>query len=223
MSEGASPTTGSTAGPSTGSTTGRPLRRDARRNRDRILEAARDLFARRGLDVGMATVARHAGIGVATLYRRFPTKEALVRAVFTEQFAACGAVLDEAVADPDPGRGFRTLVERLCELQAADRGFSAALQAGFAEPEEVATERAHALGRFAGLVERAQAAGALRADFVPEDLILAMAANNGVIAAAPAADPAASRRLAGYLLSAFRPGDPETLPHPVRLAPHRVL
>ncbi|GAA3524521.1 TetR/AcrR family transcriptional regulator [Amycolatopsis ultiminotia] len=200
----------------------RTLRRDARRNRDRILDAARELFAVRGLDVGMATVARRAGIGVATLYRRFPTKEALVTEVFTEQFEACGAVLDEAVDDPDPWRGFRSVVERLSELQATDRGFSAAFLAAFPHPPDVHAGREHALRRFGALIERAKAAGKLRQDFVPDDLILLLMANNGIIAAQPAAARAASRRLAGYLLSAFRSGDPEPLPPPAPLEAHEV-
>ncbi|TDV40656.1 TetR/AcrR family transcriptional regulator [Actinophytocola oryzae] len=82
------------------------MRVDALRNRDRIHEVARTLFAERGTEVPMAAVARHAG--VVTLYRRFPTKEALVTEVFTDQFATCVSVVDDALADRDPWRGFST-------------------------------------------------------------------------------------------------------------------
>jgi AcrR family transcriptional regulator len=110
------------------------LRADARQNRDRIVEVARALFAERGLDVPMAAIARRAGVGVATLYRRFPTKESLVAEVFADQFAACVSVVDEALADPDPWRGFCTLVEKVCAMQAVDRGFSAAVVASLPRP-----------------------------------------------------------------------------------------
>lgn len=103
------------------------LRADARHNRERILAAAGAVFAERGIDVPMTTVARRAGVGVATLYRRFPTRDALVAEVFSGQLATCVGVLDEALADPDPWDGFRTLVERLFALQVAERGFTAAV------------------------------------------------------------------------------------------------
>src|SRR5688572_30625533 len=105
------------------------MRADARENRARVLTVARELFAERGLDVPMAAIARRAGVGIATLYRRFPTKESLVREAFTEQFALCQAVIDEALTDPDPWRGFCTVIEKVCLLQASDRGFTAAFVA----------------------------------------------------------------------------------------------
>nr|BFE60626.1 TetR/AcrR family transcriptional regulator [Dactylosporangium thailandense] len=170
------------------------LRADARQNRDRILDVAAELFAERGIDVPMAAVARHAGVGVATLYRRFPTREALVAEVFAEQFAACSAVLYDALEDPDPWRGFRTVVERVCAMQAADRGFSAAVLAAFPHLIDLEHERARGVEAFAGLVARAQAAGRLRADFEPGDLLLILQANCGVTD---------SGRLVAYLLDAF--------------------
>src|SRR5690242_18254064 len=97
--------------PTTG---GEGLRADAARNRSQIVEAARDLFRTRGIDVPLSTVARRAGVGVATLFRRFPTREALVNEVFAEQIVRCEAVLEEAVAEPDPWCGFRRLVEFAC-------------------------------------------------------------------------------------------------------------
>src|SRR5687768_10191364 len=90
------------------------LRVDAQDNRDRILEVARRLFAARGLEVTMREVARRAEVGVATLYRRFPTRESLVSAAFAEQMTLCAAVVDEALADPDPWHGFSSVVERVC-------------------------------------------------------------------------------------------------------------
>ncbi|TCO48785.1 TetR/AcrR family transcriptional regulator [Actinocrispum wychmicini] len=176
------------------------LRVDARQNRDRIVEVARRLFAERGLDVPMAAIARHAGVGVATLYRRFPTKESLVKEVFAEQFAECVSVVDDALADPDPWRGFCTVIEKVTVMHAVDRGFCAA----FGEAVDFEQERDRGLRGFADLVRRAKETGQLRADFVPGDVTLVFKANGGLAADSVEAAVAASRRLVAYLLEAFR-------------------
>ncbi|MCR6482883.1 TetR/AcrR family transcriptional regulator [Amycolatopsis sp. OK19-0408] len=180
------------------------IRADARRNRERLLAAARAVFAERGIDAPMATVARRAGVGVATLYRRFPTRDALVRAAFTRQMETCTRVFTEALTDPDPWRGFQRLIETVCELQREERGFPAAFIAAF--PDDAAAHaqlRSQADRELANLVRRAQAAGALRADFHPADLAVVFLAHGGLVSAQPA-DDAASRRLVAYLLQAFR-------------------
>lgn len=204
------------------------LRADARQNRDRILASARETFAAVGLDASMTEIARRAGVGVATLYRRFPTKASLVTEVFADQLAACTAVVHEASEDPDPWRGFCRVVERLCEMQARDRGFSAAFLRAFPDAVPVERKRAEVEEVFAGLVARAQAAGVLRPDFTTDDLVLVLVANNGLIADnglvadSPDAAAAASRRLVAYLLQAFRAArDP--LPPPVRLGLREAL
>ncbi|GAA3594053.1 TetR/AcrR family transcriptional regulator [Nonomuraea rosea] len=199
------------------------LRADARHNRDRIVEVARELFAVRGLDVPMAAIARHAGVGVATLYRRFPTKESLVTEVFADQFGECVSVVDDALADPDPWRGFCAAIEKICTMQAVDRGFSTAFVAAFPDAVDIGHERDRAIRGFAELTRRAQAAGRLRADFVPDDLPLLLMANCGVITASGEAAPAASRRLAAYLLSAFRAEQAGPLPPPAPLTLHDIL
>src|SRR6478752_480577 len=99
------------------------LRADARDNRDRTLEAARELFAELGLGVTMRDVARKAGVGPATVYRRFPTKQHLVVEVFTHEMRACRAIVDDACADPDPWRGFRTVDRELTALNVENRAF----------------------------------------------------------------------------------------------------
>lgn len=180
------------------------LRADARRNRERILAAARAVFAESGIDAPMATVARRAGVGVATLYRRFPNRDALVRAAFARQMDTCTRAFADALADRDPWRGFRRLVEVVCELQREERGFPAAFVAAF--PDDAVAHarlRSQADRSLAMLVRRAQAAGALRADFHPSDLAVVFAAHGGLVTALPA-DAAASRRLVAYLLEAFR-------------------
>ncbi|MGI5440335.1 TetR/AcrR family transcriptional regulator [Streptomyces shenzhenensis] len=180
------------------------LRADARRNRGRILVAARAVFAEHGIDAPMATVARRAGVGVATLYRRFPTRDALVRAAFAQQMETCDRTLTEALADPDPWRGFQRLVETICELQREERGFPAAFVAAFPDSAVEQTRvRERAERDLLTLVRRAQEAGALRADFHPSDLAVALLSHCGLVTALPH-DRAASRRLVAYLLQSFR-------------------
>lgn len=191
------------------------MRADARENRARVLTVARELFAERGLDVPMAAIARRAGVGVATLYRRFPTKESLVLEAFTEQFALCQAVMDEALTDPDPWRGFCAVIEKVCLLQASDRGFTAAFVAGF--PDLHSEVRDRTWHDFAALVQRAKDSGQLRADFSPHDLTLVLMANGGLTSAPAEMATAASKRLCAYLLEAFRAGTDE-LPPPVPLS-----
>ncbi|GAA2364609.1 TetR family transcriptional regulator [Catellatospora methionotrophica] len=198
-------------------------RADAVRNRAQILDVARDAYSRQGVDVPMAAVARRAGVGVATLYRHFPTREALIREVFAEQFTTCVGALDEALADPDPWRGFVLLVEKLCAMQAADRGFTAAFLAMF--PDAVDHDRRRDLAEhgFAALTRRAKAAGRLRADFAQADLVLLLVANNAVAALSPAHAAAASRRLTAYLLQSFRAEPAAPLPPPPDLGLHHLL
>src|SRR5882757_5634719 len=93
----------------------RPLRRDAALNREKILHAAREIFGQRGLGVTLDDVARHAGVGVGTVYRRFPTKEALVRALFEQDLEMRQGSAERALTHPDPWQGF---VDFLMEMSA---------------------------------------------------------------------------------------------------------
>lgn len=196
------------------------LRSDARDNRDRILDAARVVFAADGLHVPMREIARRAGVGPATLYRRFPTKEALVVEAFTAQMCACEDIVDEGLADPDPWHGFRSVIERIFELHARDRGFTAAFMSAYPRAMDFAASRERALASIAELARRAKATGRLRSDFVVDDLILVLMANSGIRATSPAAAVAASRRFAALAIQAFQtaPGA-SPLPPVARLAP----
>src|SRR6059036_2995127 len=104
------------------SSTEQPLRRDAERNRQRILEAARELFAERGLGVTLNDMAHHAGVGVGTVYRRFPDKARLIDELFEQRLEEFVELMQAALDDPDPWQGFAAFLERALELQAADRG-----------------------------------------------------------------------------------------------------
>jgi len=92
----------------------RELRADARRNRGRILDAARDAFGERGLDVPLEDIADRAGVGIATLYRRFPTREALVAASFEAKLAAFAEAAEQALDSPDAWAGFAGFVVWAC-------------------------------------------------------------------------------------------------------------
>ena len=179
------------------------LRSDARDNRDRILQVARDTFARDGLGVSMREVARRAGVGPATLYRRFPTKEALVTEAFGEQMARCTTIVEEGLADPDAWRGLRTVIEHVCVLHALDRGFTAAFVTAFPQAVDFTEERTRVLRSLAELIRRAKDAGGLRRDFVLDDLILLIMANSGIRATSREAAAAASRRFAALLIQSI--------------------
>ena len=173
-------------------------------NRERILDAARAVFAAEGLDVPMREIARRAGVGPATLYRHFPTKEILATEAFTDQMRACRAIVDEGLADPDPWHGFCLVIEKICELHARDRGFTAAFMSAFPNATDFAAVRDYALNSVAELARRAKDAGRLRPDFVLDDLILMLMANDGIRATSPAARVAASRRFAALAIQAFQ-------------------
>lgn len=193
-------------------------RSDARDNRARILAVARLAFATRGLDVPIREIARRAQVGPATIYRHFPTKEALLTAAFAEQLAMCSQIVEEGLAAADPWRGFSEVIERLMELHGRDRGFSRAFISRLPMSAGFATERDRTLRAMAALVRRAKESGALRPDAGLEDVILTLMANEGIRAESPELSAAASRRFAALILQSLRAGPAAApLPPPVRL------
>src|SRR5882757_7401519 len=102
--------------------TERPLRRDAERNRELIIDAARDAFAEEGLDVGLHEIARRAGVGVGTVYRRFPDKDDLIDALFENSIDDVVQMAEAALAFDDGWEGLRHFFVSVLELQAGDRG-----------------------------------------------------------------------------------------------------
>jgi AcrR family transcriptional regulator len=197
-----------------GSTSGRPLRADAERNRQRLIAAAREVFAERGLHVPMEDIARHAGVGVATLYRRFPTRAHLIAGAFEAKMCAYADAVAQALADPDPWAGFCGYIERVCAMQAEDRGFANVLTMTFPLCQRFEAERGRAFRGFTELAERAKAAGKLREDFAAEDLAVVLMANAGVITGTANAAPDAWRRFAAYMIQAFSAGHTAPLPPP---------
>lgn len=182
------------------------LRSDAQDNREKILEAARSLFSDRGLDVPMREVARHAEVGPATLYRRFPTKQALIDEAFADELASCRRIVEDGCADPDPWRGFRSVIDRLLMLNARNQGFVDAFMSANPEAVMFAHHRAALLNLLAGLATRAQRSGRLRHDFAVDDLVLVLLAGRGLSSAStlPGTREAAARRFAALAIDAFR-------------------
>jgi AcrR family transcriptional regulator len=178
----------------------RGLRVDAERNRRRIVTAAQEAFSDLGIDVPMAEVARRAGVGVGTLYRRYPTRADLVAAAFEDKMAAYAKAAKAALEDPDPWRGFCDYVRRICAMQADNSGFTTVLTMTFPTAKRFEADRDRAFADFSALVERTKAAGKLRADFATEDMPLFLMANAGVLTATADAAPESSQRVVAYLL-----------------------
>jgi AcrR family transcriptional regulator len=188
------------------------LRTDARRNRDRILVAAHEVFAEQGVDAPMAEVARRAGVGIATVSRRFSTRDELTTAVFAERMKDHADAVSVALTDPDAWHGFCGYVETVCRMQADDRGFTDVLTRRFPSSDEFESVRSAAFQDFRTLVRRAKASGRLRRDFSTQDLMMLLMANAGVVAATADEAPHTSRRLVAYFLQACAIDNPPSLP-----------
>lgn len=148
----------------------RPLRADAARNREKLLAAATRLFGERGLDVPLEHIARRAEVSIGTLYAHFPTREAFFEAIFPGQLAALDTLGEEALADPDPWRGFTGYLEGLFALHAKDRGLNDVLVRQASQIKAVADICHRGAKHVAELIRRAQASGQLRADFTLTDM-----------------------------------------------------
>ena len=198
----------------TSATGGRGLRADAERNRDRVIHAAREVFAEHGLDASTNEVARRAGVGIATLFRRFPTRDDLVAAAFAEKMNSYVEAIDTAVDDPDPWHGFCAYIERVCQMPADDRGFADVLTLTFPTAKAFEADRTRSAHALTVLLERAKATGRLRADFAHQDVPLILMANAGVVTATRDAAPEAWRRFVGYLVQSFAAEAAQPLPDP---------
>jgi AcrR family transcriptional regulator len=178
----------------------RPLRRDAQANRDRIVTAARSAFAEHGIDAPVEEIARRAGVGMGTVYRRFPTKEELVDAVFEDTVRELAAVAREALEAGDAWEGFSGFLERAFVLHVENRGLKdVALNRGSQRSKSDAA-RAELRPLIALLVARAQEEGALRADFRPEDVPVLFWSISPLIAATSSVAPDFWRRQFGFVL-----------------------
>jgi AcrR family transcriptional regulator len=154
----------------------RPLRADARRNREALVAAAREVFGAKGVDAPLDEIARRAEVAIGTLYNRFPTRADLVEAAFLPTLEEAQAIGDEALACEDPWDGFVRYLERWIRMQVTDRGLTEVCSRTF-DPASGLEKAKRANGsRMARIITRAQEAGALRPDFRPPDLAVVFAA-----------------------------------------------
>lgn len=185
----------------------RPLRADAVRNRGRVLEAARKLMAERGVDVGMEEIAREAGVGVGTVYRHFPNKDALVQALAEDRFERIAAVITEALEDPDPWKAFESMMRRGAEIQVADRALTEVMR-NHGDAMEAAAGKYGVPELTKRLVERCKAAGVLRDEVHEGDIPMVMCGMG--VATCSAAGQLAGRdgwkRYLEYVLEGMRAG-----------------
>ena len=197
---------------------GRPLRADAERNRRRILTAAAEVFAKRGLDAGLDEIARHAGVGTGTVYRRFPDKSILIDALFESRIDAVIEVAETALAMPDAWDGLVHFLQTSIEMQQADRGLKELL---FGERcpgganERFARKRDRLQPALAALVDRAHASGQLRPDVGLSDLVVVQFMLHGVGTFSATVEPELWRRQLAIVLDGLRSHRDEIRPLPL--------
>ena len=182
-----------------------PLRADAERNRRLVLDAAATAFAEEGLDAGVAEIARRAGVGNATVFRRFPTKEDLVLAVLEDRLGFLRDAAREASLDPDPASGLRRFLEAAVVWQANDKACLEALSEGIFDHPRFQELRAEVFADVEGLTRRAQDAGVLRRDVTPIDLNILSAAIARGVAPTQHDMPDLWRRYLGIVLDGLGP------------------
>ncbi|MGF6887551.1 AcrR family transcriptional regulator [Nocardia sp. GAS34] len=198
--------TESAPGASAASAGARELRADARRNRQRVLRTAQQLFAQEGLGVSLDEIARQAGVGPGTVHRHFPSKEALYLAVSIEQIER---LVDEAAVlaeTGDPAAIF-TLLSRMMADGAENALVKSALAAAEFDLRTAAPEVAAALtGHLAGLLDQARAAGVVRTDVTVEEAMALVAGAFAAIHHVDAqSDPARAAHIGGIILDGLRP------------------
>ena len=196
------------------------LRADAERNRQRILDAARELFAERGLGVTLNDIAHHAGVGVGTVYRRFPDKRQLIDGLFEQRLQDLVTLMNAAAANPDPWEGLAGFLRQALELQASDRALRELITGMPDGLERVSRIRNELLPLGSELVRRARESGQLRDDVEPQDLPLVQLMLTAIIDATRDVDPELWRRYLAVVLRGLsaRPDQLEPLaPGPVRV------
>jgi AcrR family transcriptional regulator len=201
----------------------KPLRRDAERNRQRILDAARELFAEQGLGVTLNDIAHHAGVGVGTVYRRFPDKSQLIEELFEQRLEDLVSLASRALDEPDAWQGLKTFLQRALELQANDRGVKDLITASTDGLDRVANIRSRLSPIGLELVRRAREGGQIRSDIDAPDLPIIQLMLSTLIDASRDVSPDLWRRYLGIItrgLSAHPDQEPELETPP--LAPDQV-
>jgi AcrR family transcriptional regulator len=186
------------------------LRADAARNRQKVLDAAREVLADRGLDASVEEVARRAAVGVGTIYRRFPDRQALVEAVLEERRQVLTDAMRDAAGDhDDPAVRLRAVATAYAERIAADRALYEAVRSRPQDAPNLAAFKGAITRAFGAVLRPAQEAGAVRADLEPRDLSVLLAA---VARIAPPGSPGLWRRELAVVLDGLCPRTPGPLP-----------
>jgi AcrR family transcriptional regulator len=195
-----------------GMTSAKPLRADAERNRRKLLDAAAELFARKGLGVGLDEIARCAGVGVGTAYRRFPDKEQLITALFDDRLEQIASLAERCAAREDAYAGLVEFIEGNVELQSTDQGLKELILGSPHAIDRVRIARGRIEPAVESLVSRAQAAGQIRADVAHTDLALVQFMLTAISDIARDADPEAWRRALRLVLDGLRTPEPGPMP-----------
>ena len=182
----------------------RALRKDAERNRRRVLDSARVLFAERGLEATLNDVAHHANVGVGTVYRRFATKEELLEAIFEESIEQVAGIAELASRQEDSWDGLVYFVEQSCELTATDRGLREMLYSKAYGGYRVERARVRLDPLVCALVQRARRDGYLRPEVTPSDMPIVSLLAGAVVEWAGHVEPQLWRRYVALLLEGMR-------------------
>jgi AcrR family transcriptional regulator len=183
----------------------RPLRSDAQRNRQRLIQAAREVFATRGLGAGLNEIARHAGVGVGTAYRHFADKDALIEAAMRDRLDDLVRIAEEGLANPDAWGGLAHVLREMAAVMVADAGLrDAALNAG-RSPEFFEEIDARVAPLITRVFQRAQEAGAVRPDAAVTDLMALLFMVTEFAQQSDAVRPGVHRRYLELFMQALRP------------------
>ncbi|MFD8963390.1 TetR/AcrR family transcriptional regulator [Streptomyces sp. NPDC059568] len=185
-------------------TTGRPMRADARRKRDAVLAAAVDVFVERGVNVALDEVARRAGVGIATLYRHFPTREALITGVYVREIDLLCDGVDALLAELPPDEALITWMQRVIEYVAGKPGMPVALKAIVVATDSDAAQNSHQriYAALRQLMNAAADAGIIRTDITVDDMAGALSGLT-LISGQPGSQ-ARSNRLVALLVDGLR-------------------
>ncbi|MEO6089714.1 MAG: helix-turn-helix domain-containing protein [Umezawaea sp.] len=190
----------------------RPLRRDAELNRHKIMESARIVFSERGVGASLDDIAHHAGLGVGTVYRRFPSKEHLVEAMFVEQIDEIRGMAERALAESDPWEAFTGFLVNTAALHSSNRGLREVMLSNNFGQEKVAAVKDRMIPLAMELVRRAKESGHLRADFEATDFAIIHMMIGAVTEYTGDVRPELWRRYLGMLLDGLRADSTRKLP-----------
>ncbi|MDQ1729999.1 MAG: hypothetical protein QOK10_158 [Pseudonocardiales bacterium] len=182
----------------------RSLRKDAAINRERLLTAASELFAERGLTVTLNDIAHHAGVGVGTAYRRFPNKEAVVDALFEQRLRDVADLADQALDDADAWHGLVSFLDRSLHMQFGDRGLNEIMNAPVLGLDRISAARDRIAPLIEQLVDRAVRAGVVRPDLNQSDLIFIQLALSAIMDRTRTIAPDLYRRYLTIFLDGIR-------------------